>query len=264
MALIILGGYCLRVALCSWHVQSPGTSHHNNHISNSPPRQRKDGMSSCQAWLEVSKKRRVAQSGNLHKCSSHCKLGTWLPRVSVNGQPIPFPALLVGSCRKVSLGRLHSSCRDISQQGPQTSLARELVTGDPMACSILGRARKHPSGIITHRQFWQLLPGLEHGHVESINQLVRYHAQTNTPMEWRCQFCSSETRFDRYAVNPKQLALRFGKPKKQSFPVEYLSFLIRFIFNLICWYPVCHMFNHRIEGVSPPVFQFPPLTYKGV
>ena len=269
MALIILGGYCLCVTLRSWHVRSPGTSHHNNHISNSPPRQRKDGMSSCQAWLEVGKKRRVAQSGNLHKCSSHCKfvsgdLGTWVPRVSVNSQTIPFPAPLVGSCRKVSSGRPHSSCRDISQQGPQTSPARELVTGDPMACSILWQACKHPSGIITHRQFWQLLPGLKHGCVESINQLAQYHAQTNTPMEWCCQFCSSETRFDRYAVNPKQLALRFSKPKKQSFPVEYLSFLICIIFNLIRWYPVRHMFNHCIEGISSPVFQFPLLTYKGI
>ena len=70
--------------------------------------------------LRWSKKKRVAHSSNLHKCSSHCKfvsgdLGTWL-RVSVNCQPIPFPAPLVGPCHKVSSGRLCSSCRDVSQQ----------------------------------------------------------------------------------------------------------------------------------------------------
>ena len=188
VALIVPGGYCSCVTLCSWHVQSLGTSRHNNHISNSPPRQRKDGMPLCQAWLEVGKKRRVAHSGNLHKCSSCCKfvsgnLGTWVPRVSVNGQPVLFPAPFVGSCSKVSLGRSHSSCRDVSQQGPQTSPVRELVTGDPMACSVSGHPRKHPSGTIAHRQCWQLLPGLEHGCVESINQLARYHTQTNTPTE---------------------------------------------------------------------------------
>ena len=183
-----------------------------------------------------------------------------MPRV----QQIPFPAPLVGSCRKVSLGRLHSSCRDVSQQGPQTSPARDLVTGDPLACSIPGCPRKHPSGIIAHCQFWQLLPGLKHGRVESINQLVWYHAQTNTPTEWCHQFCSGETRFNQYAVNPKWLTLRFSKPKKQSCPVEYLSFLIHIVFNLIHWYPIRHAFNHRIEGVSPPVFQFLPLTSKGV
>ena len=48
----------------------------------------------------------------------------------------------------------------------------------------------------THRQNWQLSPRLEHGHVESIDQLALYHAQFNTPMEWHRQFCSSETRFD--------------------------------------------------------------------
>ena len=51
VALIIPGGYCLRVALCSWCVQSPGTSHHNNHISISPPLVRKDGTPSCQVQL---------------------------------------------------------------------------------------------------------------------------------------------------------------------------------------------------------------------
>ena len=56
VTLIILGGYYSCVALCSWHVQSLGTSHHNNHISISPPKWRKDGTPSCQAWLEVGKK----------------------------------------------------------------------------------------------------------------------------------------------------------------------------------------------------------------
>ena len=269
VALIIPGRYCLHVALRSWHVWSLGTSRHNNRISNSPPQWRKDGTPSCQAKLEVGEKRRVAHSGNLHKCSSRCKfvsgdLGTWVPRVSINGQPIPFPAPLVGSCSKVSSGRSCSSCRDVSQQGPQTSLARELVTGDPMACYIAGHPCKCPLGTIAHCQFWQLLPGLKHGRVESINQLVRYHAQTNTLTEWRRQFSSGETRFDRYEVNPKWLAFRFGKPKKQSCLVEYLSFLIRVVFNLICWYPICHAFNHHMEGISPPVFQFPPLTSKGI
>ena len=185
-----------------------------------------------------------------------------MPSVSVNSQPIPFPAPLVGSCSKVLSGRSCSSCRDISQQGPQTSPVRELVTGDPMACSVPGCPHKCPWGTIACHQCWQLLPGLEHGHVESINQLAWYHAQTNTLTEWHRQFCSGETRFDRYAVNPKQLAFRFGKPKKQLCLVEYLSFLIRVIFNLIRWYPIHHVFNHCMEGVSPPVFQFPPLTSK--
>ena len=141
---------------------------------------------------------------------------------------------------------------------------RELVTGDPMACSISGHPRKCPSGFIVHRQSWQLSPGLKHGHVESIDQLAWYHTQFNTPMEWRHQFCSSETRFDRYAVYPEWLAFRFGEPKKQSCPVEHLSFLVRVVLNLIRWYPFRHAFNHCIEGISPPVFQFPPLTSEGV
>ena len=161
-------------------------------------------------------------------------------------------------------GRLHSSCRDVSQQGPQSPPMRELVTGDPMACSIVGHPHEHPSGFIACRQTWQLSPGLKHGRVESIDQLARYHAQFNTPTEWHCQFCSSETRFDQYAVHPERLAFRLSEPKKQSCPVEYLSFLVRVILDLIRWYSICHVFNHRIEGISPPVFQFPPLTSKGV
>ena len=57
VALIVLGGYCSCVALHSWHVQSLGTSHHNNCISYSPPRWRKDGTPSCQVQLEVGKKK---------------------------------------------------------------------------------------------------------------------------------------------------------------------------------------------------------------
>ena len=170
----------------------------------------------------------------------------------------------VGSWFKASSGRSCSSCRDISQQGPQAPPVRELVTWNPMACSIAGHPRKHPSGIIAHRQFWRLLPRLEHGRVESINQHVWYHTQFNTPMEWCRQFCSGETRFNQYAVNPKWLAFRFGKPKKQSCPVEYLSFLIHVFLDLICWYPICHAFHHHIEGVSEPVFQFSPLTSEGI
>ena len=164
----------------------------------------------------------------------------------------------------MSSGRLRSSCGDVSQQGLQSPPTRELVTGDPMACSVLGHPRKHPSGFIAHHQTWRLSPGLEHGHVESIDQLARYHTQFNTPTEWCHQFCSGETRFDRYAVHPKQLTFQFGEPKKQSCPVEYLSFLVRIILNLIHWYPVHHTFNHSIEGISPPVFQFPLLTSKGI
>ena len=140
-----------------------------------------------------------------------------MPGVSVNGQPVPFPAPLVESCFKTSSGQLRSSCRDISQQVPQGPLMRELVTGDPMACSISGHPRKHPLGFIAHHKSWQLSPGLKHGHVESIDQLAQYHAQFNTPTEWRRQFCSSETRFDRYAVYPERRAFRFGEPKKQFF-----------------------------------------------
>ena len=187
-----------------------------------------------------------------------------MPSISVNGQPVPFPAPLAGSCFKSSSDRSHSSCRDISKQGLQGSLARELVTGDPMACSIVGQPHNHPSGVITHCQIWQLLPRLEHGRVESIDQLAWYHTQIETPTEWCHQFCSGETRFNRYAVYPKQLALWFGKPKKQSYSVEYLSFLICIVLDLICWYPVRHTFNHHMEGISPPVFQFPPLTSEGI
>ena len=260
VALIVLGGYCSHVAHHSWHVWSLGTSHCNNRISISPPRQRKDGTPLCQVWLEVGKKKRkVAHSGNLHQCISRCKfvsgdLDTWVPSISVNSQPVPFPTPLVGSCFKVLSDRSCSSCRDVSQQGLQASPVGELVTGDPMACSILGCPHKHLLGSIARRQFWQLLPGLEHGGVESINQLAWYHTQTNTLTEWHHQFCSSETRFDRYAVNPEWLTFWFGKPKKQSCPVKYLSFLVHVIFNLIHWYPICHTLNHRIEGISPTSF----------
>ena len=64
-----------------------------------------------------------------------------------------------------------------------------------MACSVVGCPSKHPSGIIARRQFRRLLPRLKHGRVESINQLVWYHAQFNTPTEWCRQFCSGETVF---------------------------------------------------------------------
>ena len=133
-----------------------------------------------------------------------------------------------------------------------------------MACSIVGRPCNRPSGIIARHQIWQLLPRLKHGCVESIDQLAQYHAQIDTPTEWRCQFCSGETKFDRYAVYPKWFAFRFGKPKKQSCSVEYLSFLIHIILDLICWYPIRHAFNHHMEGISPPVFQFLLLTSEGV
>ena len=165
---------------------------------------------------------------------------------------------------QASSGRLRSSCGDVSQQGPQGPPTRELVTGDPMARSISGRPRKRPSGFIALRQSWQLSPGLKHGRVESIDQLAWYHAQFNTPMEWRHQFCFSETRFDRYAVNPEWLTELEGEPKKQSCPVEHLSFLVRVVLDLIRWYPIRHAFNHHIEGISPPVFQFLPLTSEGI
>ena len=165
---------------------------------------------------------------------------------------------------QASSGRLRSSCGDVSQQGPQGPPTRELVTGDPMPRSILGHPRKCPSGFIACRQSWQLSPGLKHGCVESIDQLAWYHAQFNTPMEWRRQFCSGETRFDQYAVHPEWLAFRFSEPKKQSCPVEYLSFLFHVVLDLIRWYPIRHAFNHCIEGISSPVFQFPPLTSEGI
>ena len=192
--------------------------------------------------------------------------GTWILECPVS--PLTAsPSRFVSPCRimfQASSGRLHSSCRDVSQQGPQGPPTRELVTGDPMACSVPGRPCKHPSGFIARCQSWQLSPGLKHGRVESIDQLAWYHAQFNTPTEWRRQFCSGETRFDRYAVNSEWLTFRFGKPKKQSCPVEHLSFLVRVVLDLILWYPVHHAFNHRVEGISPPVFQFPPLTSEGI
>ena len=105
-----------------------------------------------------------------------------MPSISVNGQPVSFPAPLAGSCFKSSSDRSHSSCRDISKQGPQSSLVRELVTGDPMACSIVGWPHNCPSGIIACHQIWQLSPRLEHGCVESIDQLAWYHTQIDTPV----------------------------------------------------------------------------------
>ena len=250
VALIVPGGYCSHVAL------RPGMSR----VSVPPvititsltplPGREKMACPHARLGLRWAKKRRVAHPGNLHKCSSHCKfvssdLGTSVPRVFINGQPVPFLAPLVRSWLKVSSDRLCSSCRDISQQDPQASPVRELVTGNPMPCSIPGHTRKRPSGTIACRQFWQLLSGLEHDRVESINQLAWYHAQTNTPTEWHRQFCSSETRFNRYAVNPKWYTLKFDKPKKQSCPVEYLSFLVRIIFNLIRWY--CHSASRALD-----------------
>ena len=118
--------------------------------------------------------------------------------MSVNGQPVPFPAPLEESCFKTLSGQLHSSCGDVSQQGPQSPLMRELVTGDPMACSVLGHPCKCPSGFIVRHQTWQLSPGLKHGRVESIDQLAQYHTQFNTPTEWHRQFCSGETRSDQF------------------------------------------------------------------
>ena len=56
-ALIIPGWYCSHVTLHTWHVWSLGTSHHNNHISNSPPWQRKIGTPWCQVQLKVGKKK---------------------------------------------------------------------------------------------------------------------------------------------------------------------------------------------------------------
>ena len=133
-----------------------------------------------------------------------------------------------------------------------------------MACSIAGWPCNRPSGIIARHQIWQLSVRLKHGRVESIDHLAWYHAQIDSPTQWHHQFCSGETRLDQYAVYPKRLTLWFGKPKKQSCLVEYLSFLIRIVLDLIRWYLICHAFNHRMEGVSPPVFQFPLLTSEGV
>ena len=193
--------------------------------------------------------------------------GTWILEClasPLTASPVPVSCPLEESCFKTSSGRLRSSCRDVSQQGPQSPLTRELVTGDPMACSVSGRSRKCPSGFIAHRQSWQLSPGLKHGRVESIDQLARYHTQLNTPTEWRRQFCSGETRFDQYAVYPERFAFQFSERKKQSCPVEHLSFLVRVVLDLIRWYPACHAFNHHLEGISPPVFQFLLLTSEGV
>ena len=156
----------------------------------------------------------------------------------------------------MSSGRLCSSCRDVSQQGLQAPLVRELVTWNPMACSILGCPRKHPLGFNASHQLWLLLPRLEHDCVESIDQLAWYHTQLNTLTEWRHQFCSGETRFNRYVVNPKQLAFRFGKPKKQLCPVEYLSFLVLLILDLVRWYPIHQLLYHCIESSPHRFFNF--------
>ena len=135
------------------------------------------------------RKRRVAQSGNLHWCSSCYKfvssgLGTRVPSISVNGQPVLFPAPLqdhVSSRRRIG----HAHLAEMSLSKACKLLQQEnLSQGILWPVSFVGHPHKHPSGIITHRQIWQLSPKLEHGHVESIDQLAWYHAQFNTPMEW--------------------------------------------------------------------------------
>ena len=88
----------------------------------------------------------------------------------------------VGLCFKLPLCSSCSMCWDISHQGPKAPLAGWLVTGNRMACSILGCPHKHPAGVIAHCQSWRLLPRLKHGHVEPINQPAWYHAQLNTPV----------------------------------------------------------------------------------
>ena len=127
--------------------------------------------------------------------------------------------------------------RRLSARPARSSDKRTCHRGSYGPRSILGCPHKHPSGFIAHCQSWQPSPGLKHGHVESIDQLAWYHAQFNTPMEWRRQFCSGETRFDRYAVYPEWLAFQFSEPKKQSCLVEHLSFLVHVVLDLICWSP---------------------------
>ena len=217
-------------ALTSWRVLSLGTSHHNNHISISPPPARKDGTPSCQVWLVGGQKKEgwlnlVTCIGvvSRHKLVSG-DLGIRMLSVSIDGQPVPFPAPLAGSCFKLTSGKSCSSCRDISQQGPQGPPVRELVTGDPMACSITRWPCIHLLGTIACCQIWQLSPRLEHGRVESINQLAWYHAQIDTSTKWCCQFCSGETRFDRYGVHPKRLAFQVWQAKEAVEPGGVLVF----------------------------------------
>ena len=105
------------------------------------------------------KRRKVAHSGNLHWCSSYSKfvssdLGTRVSSVSINSQPIPFPAPLTGSCFKASLDRSCSSLilqRSLSARPASFSGGRNCHRGS-YGLIIPGHPRKHPSGIVTHRQ----------------------------------------------------------------------------------------------------------------
>ena len=269
MALIVPSGYCSHIALHYRHFRDPSTSHCNNRISISPPWREKMacprvrrgliGGQKKEGWLiSVNFISVVLVAGLL--------AGTWILECPAS-LLMASPSRFLPPCRimfQASSGRLCSSCRDVSQQGPQGPPMRELVTGDPMARSVSGTPVSTPRASLPVISPGNSRLDSKHGCVESIDQLARYHTQFNTPTEWRCQFCSGETRFDRYAVYPEWLAFRFGEPKKQSCPVEHLSFLVHVVLDLIRWYPVCHAFNHRIEGISPPVFQFPPLTSEGV
>ena len=271
MALIVPGGYYSQVALHSRRFRDMSTSRHNNRISISPPWREKMARPRARCGFIGGQKKKgegwlilVTYIGVV--LIAGLSAGTWI--LECLASPLTAsPSRFLPPCRimfQASSGQLCSSCGDISQQGLKGPLMRELVTGDPMAHSVSGHPHKRTLGIIARHQSWQLSPGLKHGCVESIDQLVWYHAQFNTPTEWHRQFCSGETRFDRYAVNPEWLTFRFGEPKKQSCPVEHLSFLVRVVLDLIRWYPIHHAFHHRIEGISSLVFQFPPLTSEGV
>ena len=220
MALTVPGGYCSHVTLHSRHYRNTSTSCRNNRISISPPWREKmarpharrgfiGGQKKKEGWLiSVTFISVVLVAGLL--------AGTWIlecPASPLTASPSHF----LTPCRimfQASSGRLRSSCRDISQQGPQGPPMRELVTGDAMAYSVPGRPRKRPSGFIAGRQSWQLSPRLKHGRVESIDQLAWYHTQFNT----------------RYAVNPEWLGfLRSGVAS--SAPVRPDSIDMRLILS---------------------------------
>ena len=162
MALTVPGGYCSHVALHSRHYRNTSTSRCNSRISISPPWREKmarprarhgfiGGQKKGEGWLiSVTFIGVVLVAGLL--------AGTWI--LECPASPLmASPSRFLPPCRimlQASLGRLRSSCGDVSQQSLQGPPTRELVTGDPMARSVPGHPCKYPLGFIARCQSWQL------------------------------------------------------------------------------------------------------------
>ena len=147
-----------------------------------------------------------------------------MPSVSINGQPIPFPA---PSKNHVSRHR-RVNCAHLAEMS--LSKARKVLRRENLSQGILWPVPFRGTPMSTP---WASLPIVrpgnsrldsKHGRVEPIDQLAQYHAQFNTPTEWHRQFCSGETRFDRYAVHPERLTFWFRGAKEAVMPGGVLVF----------------------------------------